>query len=39
MNSLAPDKVEPKREMLSKYQLKIVDSYNTPIFNVKKNCA
>ena len=36
MNPLAPDKVEPKTEMLSKYQLKIVDSYNTPICNVKK---
>ena len=36
MNPFAPDKVELKTETLSKYQLKIVDSYNIPICNVKK---
>ena len=35
-NSLAPDKVEIKREILSEYQLKIADIYNIPIGNVKK---
>ena len=33
---LALDKIEIKREMLSEYQLKIADLYNTPIGNVKK---
>ena len=33
---LAPDIIEIKREMLSDYQLKIADLYNTPIGNVKK---
>ena len=33
---LAPDKIEIKREMLSKYQLKIADLCNIPIGNVKK---
>ena len=33
---LAPDEIEIKREMLSKYQLKIADLYNIPIGNVKK---
>ena len=32
---LAPDKIEIKRGMLSKYQLKIADLYNIPIGNVK----
>ena len=35
-NSLAPDKVEIKSEILSEYQLKIADIYNIPIGNVKK---
>ena len=34
--ALAPDKKEIKREMLLEYQLKIADSYNIPIANVKK---
>ena len=34
--SLAPDRIEIKREMLSDYQLKIADLYNIPIGNVKK---
>ena len=34
--SLAPDKIEIKREMLLDYQLKIADRYNIPIDNVKK---
>ena len=34
--SLAPDKIEIKREMLSEYQLKIADLYNIPIGSVKK---
>ena len=34
--SLAPDKIEIKREMLSEYQLKISDLYNISIGNVKK---
>ena len=34
--TLAPDKIEIKREMLSEYQLKIADLYNFPISNVKK---
>ena len=34
--SLAPDKIEIKREMLSDYQLKIADLYNIPMGNVKK---
>ena len=33
---LTPDKIEINREMLSQYQLKIADSYNIPIGNVKK---
>ena len=33
---LASDKIKIKREMLSDYQLKIVDHYNIPIGNVKK---
>ena len=33
---LAPDKIEIKREMLSKYQLKIADLCNTLVGNVKK---
>ena len=33
---LASDKIEIKREMLSRYQLKIADLYNIPIDNVKK---
>ena len=32
---LAPDKVDIKKEMLSKYQLKIADIYNIPTGNVK----
>ena len=32
----ASDKIEIKRQMLSKYQLKITDLYNIPIGNVKK---
>ena len=31
-----PDKIQIKREMLSDYQLKIVDSYDIHIDNVKK---
>ena len=31
--TLAPDKMESKRKMLPKYQLKIVDLYNIPIGN------
>ena len=34
--SLAPDKIEIKRKMLSEYQLKISDLCNIPIDNVKK---
>ena len=33
---ITPDKTEIKKEMLSDYQLKIVDHYNIPIGNVKK---
>ena len=33
--SLAPDKIEIKREMLPEYQLKTADLYNIPICNVK----
>ena len=33
---LAPEKIEIKSEMLSNYQLKIADLYNTPIGNAKK---
>ena len=33
---LAPDKTEIQREMLSEYQLKIADLYNSPTVNVKK---
>ena len=31
---LAPDKIKIKREMVSEYQLKIVDLYNIPIGNI-----
>ena len=34
--SLALDKIEIKREMLSEYQLKIADLCNIPIRNIKK---
>ena len=34
--SLAPEKIEIKREMLSKYQLLNADFYNNFISNVKK---
>ena len=34
--SLALDKIEIKREMLSEYQLKFADLYNIPVGNVKK---
>ena len=34
--TLAPDKIEIKREMLCQYQLKIADLYNIPIGSVKK---
>ena len=34
--SVAPDKIEIKREMLSEYQIKIADSYNILIGNVKR---
>ena len=33
---LAPDKIEIKKDMLFKYQLKINDLYNIPTGNVKK---
>ena len=33
---LAPDKIEIKRDMLSKYYLKIADLYNISSRNVKK---
>ena len=33
---LAQDKIEIRREMLSKYQLNIADFYNIPIGNVRK---
>ena len=33
---LAPDKIEIKKEMLSKYQLMIFEFYNIPIGHVKK---
>ena len=33
---LAPDKIEIKREMLSNYQLKIVDFYNISFGTIKK---
>ena len=33
---LVPDEIEIKREIQSKYQLKIADLYNIPIGNVKK---
>ena len=35
-HTLAPDKIEFKREMLSDYQLRIADHYNISIGNVKK---
>ena len=34
-NSLAPDKIKIKRELLSEYQLKIPDLYNIHIGNLK----
>ena len=34
--SLAPDKIQVKREILSEYQLKITDLYNIPTGSVKK---
>ena len=34
--SLAPDKIEIKREMLSEYQLKFANLYNIPIGNINK---
>ena len=34
--SLAPDKIEIKREMMSEYQLKIANLYNIPTGIVKK---
>ena len=34
--SLAPDKLEVKKEILSEYQLEIADDYNFSISNVKK---
>ena len=34
---LAYDKIDIKREMLSEYQLKIIDVYSIPISNVKKS--
>ena len=33
--SSAPDKIEIKKEMLPRYQLKIDDLYNIPTSNVK----
>ena len=33
---LAPNEIEIKRQLLSEYQLKIADLYNTPVVNVKK---
>ena len=35
---VASDKIEIKRQMRSKYQLKIIDLYNIPIGNVKNLC-
>ena len=35
-NPLAPGKVEIKKEIMSNYQIKVVDFYNVPIGNVKK---
>ena len=35
-HTLAQDKIEIKREMLSEHQLKIADLYNIPTGNVKK---
>ena len=34
---LGPDKIEFEKEMLSEYQIKIVDLYNVLNGNVKKN--
>ena len=34
--TLAPDKTEVKRKIMSEYQLKIADQYNIPILNIKK---
>ena len=34
--TLAPEKIEIKRKILSEFQLKIADLYNIPIGNVKK---
>ena len=33
---LAPGKIEIKKEIMSNYQIKVVDFYNIPIDNVKK---
>ena len=33
---MAPDKIEAKKQIFSKYQLMIADFYNIPIRNVKK---
>ena len=35
-NPLAPGKIEIKKEIMSNYQIKVVDFYNIPIDNVKK---
>ena len=35
-HTLAPDKIEVKREMMSSYQLNIANFYNIPIVNVTK---
>ena len=35
-NPLAPGKAEIKKEIMSNYQIKVVDFYNVPIGNVKK---
>ena len=37
-NSLAPEKLEVKREMLCKFQLKIIDLYKISTGNVKSWC-
>ena len=35
-NPLAPRKIEIKKEIMSNYQIKVVDFYNIPIGNVEK---
>ena len=35
-HTLAPDKIEVKREMMSSYRLNIANFYNIPIVNVTK---